>query len=209
VVNKFRISMSEGGREDLVAVETRSICVDDITNRLITLIAPAINAHQTSIDVGGAYFHGTPPTMEEGGRMVFAVVPTWLENFGHYPERNSNGSRNLLLITGNMPGRCDAGRIWQAKNDVFLLGYGFRQCITDRRVFVKKDAALGTLVLHDHVDDSRITADTDRARSHFYHAWRAEFDSPPEPAELSENFTGLRHRRTGTHTVEMSCLGVL
>jgi hypothetical protein len=107
--------MSEGGREDLIAVETRSICVDDITNRLITLIAPAIKANQTSIDVGGAYFHGTPPTMAEGGRLVYAVVPTWLENFGPYPEQNADGTRNLLLITGNMPGRCDAGRIWQAK----------------------------------------------------------------------------------------------
>ena len=201
--------MSEGGREDLVAVETRSICVDDITNRLVTLIAPAIKANQTSIDVGGAYFHGTPPTMAEGGRMVYAVVPTWLEKFGPYPERNRDGSRNLLLITGNMPGRCDAGRIWQEKNDAFLLGYGFRQCITDRRVFVRKDEMLGTVVLHDHVDDSRITATTDRARSHFYHAWRAEFDSPPEPAELSENFTGLRHHRIDPYSIEMSCLGVL
>jgi len=100
VVNKFRISMSEGGREDLVAVETHSMCVDDISNRLITLIAPAIKAHQTSIGVGGAYFHGTPPTMAEGGRMVYAVVPTWLEDFGPYPERNPDGSRNLLSHHG-------------------------------------------------------------------------------------------------------------
>ena len=33
---------------------------------LVTLIAPAIKANQTSIDVGGAYFYGTPPTMAEG-----------------------------------------------------------------------------------------------------------------------------------------------
>ena len=112
VVNKFCISMSEGGREHLVAVETHSLCVDDISNRLITLIAPTIGATQTSIDVGGAYFHGTPPSMDEGGRMVYAVVPTWLSDFGPYPERNPDGSRNLLLISGNMPGRCDAGRIW-------------------------------------------------------------------------------------------------
>jgi hypothetical protein len=96
VVNKFRISMSEGGREDLVAVETHSLCVDDITNRFVTLIAPAIKAHQTSIDVGGAYFHGTPPTMAEGCRMVYAVVPSWLQDFGPYRERNPDGSRNLL-----------------------------------------------------------------------------------------------------------------
>jgi hypothetical protein len=201
--------MSEGDRENLEAVETHSLCADDITNRLVTLIAPAIKATQTSIDVGGAYFHGTPPTLAEGGRLVYAVVPTWLERFGPYPERNADGSRNLLLITGNMPGRCDAGRIWQATNDEFLLGYGFTQCIVDRRVFVKKDPVLGVLVLHDHVDDSRLTATAGGIRSHFYHAWAARFNSPPEPAELSENFTGLRHHRAGPHTVEMSCLGVI
>ncbi len=173
------------------------------------MIAPAIKATQTSIDVGGAYFHGTPPKMADGG---YAVVPTWLEDFGPYPERNPDGSRNLLLITGNMPGRCDAGRIWQARNDEFLLGYGFRQLETDRGqtdVGLGSDEGPGVLVLHDHVDDSRLTGNTARILSHFYQAWRAAFNSLPEPTELSENFTGLRHQRVGPHTVEVSCLGVL
>ena len=135
VTNKFRISMSEGTREN-IDVETHSSCVDDIYNRLITAIAPAIGAHQTSIDVGGAYFHGTPPPLEEGGRAVFAVVPYWLQDFGPYPERNADGTRNLLRITGNMPGRCDAGRIWQARFDIFLKRYGLRQMVTDPRVWV-------------------------------------------------------------------------
>jgi len=208
VVNKFRISMSEGGREDLVSVETHSLCTDDITNRLVTLVAPTLKAHQTSIDVGGAYFHGTPPTMEEGGRMVYAVVPEWLQDFGPYRERNPDGSRNLLRIIGNMPGRCDAGRIWQRHNDKFLQGYGLRQTLTDRRLWVIRNS-LGTLLLHDHVDDSRLTATTAEIRSHFYRAWAAAFDSPPEPLILSENFTGLRHQRTGEHTTEISCLGVI
>ena len=63
VSNKFRISISEGGREDLVAVATHSSCADDITNRFMTVVAPVNGSEQTSIDVGGAYFHGTPPTM--------------------------------------------------------------------------------------------------------------------------------------------------
>ena len=133
VLNKFRISLSEGKRDGLADVETHSLCVDEITNRLITLIAPAIGATQTSIDVGGAYFHGTPPTLEQGGRTVFAVVPPWLAEFGPYPERNPEGSRNLLLVTGNMPGRCDAGRIWQQQFDAFHHQYGLRQLVTDRR----------------------------------------------------------------------------
>ncbi len=100
-----------------------------------------------------------------------------------------------------MPGRCDAGRIWQKHNDRFLLGYGFRQTLTDRRLWVLRNQ-MGTLLLHDHVDDSRLSATTAAVLSHFY-------SSPPEPVELSENFTGLRHRRTGPHTTEVSCLGVL
>ncbi len=107
-----------GGKRDGAEVETHSLFVDEITNRLITLIAPAIVATQTSIDVGGAYFHGTsspPTTLAQGGRIFFAVVTPWLAKFGPYHERNPDGSRNLLLITGNMPGRCDACRIWQQR----------------------------------------------------------------------------------------------
>ena len=207
VTNKFRISMSEGTREN-IDVETHSSCVDDISNRLITAIAPAIGAHQTSIDVGGAYFHGTPPSLEDGGRAVFAVVPYWLQDFGPYPERNADGTRNLLRITGNMPGRCDAGRIWQARFDIFLKRYGLRQMVTDPRVWVVQNH-MGALIVHDHVDDSRMTATTPVIRSHFYVAWAAEFNSPPEPTELSENFTGIRHHRVGPRTIEMSCVGVI
>ncbi len=64
VCRKFRISVSEGGSSD-VKVDTFSSCVDDITNRIVTLVGSTIDAKQTSIDVGGAYFHGTPP--HDGG----------------------------------------------------------------------------------------------------------------------------------------------
>jgi hypothetical protein len=201
-----RAMCKEGSKE--IDVETHSSCADDISNRFVTALAPVIEAHQTSIDVGGAYFHGTPPAMEDGGRAVFAVVPYWLHDFGPYPEKNPNGSRNLLRITGNMPGRCDAGRIWQARFDIFLRSYGLRQLITDPRIWVDRTAR-GTLIVHDHVDDSRLTSTTDAARSHFYRAWAAEFNSPPEPAELSENFTGLRHQRVGPFTIAISCMGVI
>ena len=72
------MSILEGGGTNS-NVLTHSSCADDITNRLISVIAPVLNAEQTSIDVGGAYFHGTPPT----------VVPPWLAEFGPYPERTA------------------------------------------------------------------------------------------------------------------------
>ena len=112
--------------------------------------------------------------------MVFAVVPPWLEEFAPYPATARDGSKNLLLVTGNMPGRKDAGRIWQARFDKFLRDYGLRQLVTDLRVWVR---------------DTRVTSTTPAVRSHFYVQWAAEFNSPPEPTELSEDFTGLRHHR--------------
>ena len=65
----------------------------------------------------------------------------------------------MLLITGNMPGRCEAGRRWQARFDRFLRGYGLQQCATDLRIWVLR-SMLGVLVIHGHVDDSRLTSTT-------------------------------------------------
>ena len=86
------MSILEGGGTNS-NVLTHSSCADDITNRLISVIAPVLNAEQTSIDVGGVYFHGSPPTMSEGGRRLYAVVSSWLAEFGPYPERTATGRR--------------------------------------------------------------------------------------------------------------------
>jgi len=43
VCNKFRISISEGGRGE-IKVPTHSSCADDITNRLIAVLAPVLQA---------------------------------------------------------------------------------------------------------------------------------------------------------------------
>ena len=206
VTNKFRVSVAEPDAPS--TIQTYSSCADDISNRAITAIGPTLRAHQTSIDVGGAYYFGTPPTLEEGGRLLYAVIPPWLSEFGDFPTHDKQGRKNMLLIQGNMPGRADAGRIWQKRFDEFLIRYGLRQLLTDRRVWVM-NSPRGILIIHDHVDDSRLTATTVEARTHFYQAWALEFNSPPESAELSEDFTGLRHHRTGPLTTEITCGGVI
>ena len=66
--------------------------------------------------------------------MLYAPVPEWLGEFGDYPTHDKRGRRNMLLIQGNMPGRADAGAIWQKRFNRFLLDYGLRQLVTDRRV---------------------------------------------------------------------------
>ena len=107
-----------------------------------------------------------------------------------------------------MPGRRDGGRIWQVRFDAFLRAYGLRQLVTDRRVWVYQ-SAMGVLVVHDHVDDSRLTSTTSEVRSHFYRHWAAEFGEPLESKELSEDFTGLRHHVLADGSIQVSCVGVI
>jgi len=209
ILHKFRIAYadSQGVGPDVL---TFSSCVDGLSNVVITAVAPAIDAHQTSIDVGGAYYHGTPPSLADGGRLVFAHMPYWLPGLGKggYVTRNPKGERMYLKITGNMPGRCDAGRIWQARFDKFLLGFGLRRLQSDLRVFTWA-SPLGVVVIHDHVDDTRITTTSPEARRLFTTAWALEFGEPLPSEELSEDFTGLRHHRVGPSMTEISCMGVL
>ena len=69
VSNKFRISISEGGRDD-IRVETHSACADDITNRFMSVIAPVLSAEQTSIDVGGGILSRHAADHGRGGAPV-------------------------------------------------------------------------------------------------------------------------------------------
>ena len=208
VLNKFRVAIADKA-DAANGVITHSNCADEISNRLITAIAPAIGAHQDSIDVGGAYFHGIPLSMLLGGRRLYVRIPGWLAAlFPAYPLRGKGGSSNFLLIEGNMPGRCDAGRIWQARFDEFLLSYGLKQLLVDRRVWTGHSER-GALIVHDHVDDSRITSTTVAAREHFHAAWALEFGETIVTKALSEDFTGLRHRVVGPLTTTISCEGVI
>jgi len=208
VLNKFRVAIADKA-DAASGVVTHSNCADEISNRIIAAIAPAIGAHQDSIDVGGAYFHGIPLSMLLGGRRLYVRIPAWLSAlFPAYPQRGKGGGTNFLLIVGNMPGRCDAGRIWQTRFDEFLVGYGLTQLLVDRRVWTGHSDR-GALIVHDHVDDSRITSTTAEARVHFHEAWAREFGETISTKALSEDFTGLRHTIVGPLTTTISCEGVI
>jgi hypothetical protein len=204
VANKFRVTLADKCELPVDSIQTYSCCVDDTTNRLMALISPLLGAEQTTIDISGAYFHGAPLP----ARSLYAVVPKWLHHYGPYPATDAHGRRNVLKIVGNMPGRRDAGRIWQVRLDAFLVSYGMRQLVTDLRVWVY-ESPLGRLIVHDHVDDSRLTYTTIRARDHFYLHWAGEFGEPLISHGLNEDFTGLRHRFTESGGVEISCQGVI
>ena len=209
ILNKFRIAIADKA-DAASGVPTFSSCVDDITNRIVTVIASAIGASQTTIDVGGAYYHGTPDPVEAGGRYLFARIPPWLSALfpTQYPALGRDGRPNYLRILGNMPGRCDGGRIWQRRFDVFLRGYGLTQLLTDRRTWVMTNTT-GTLIVHDHVDDSRLTSTTDAVRDAFHRSWATTFGEPLGGTPLSEDVTGLRHHRLDSRTTSISCEGVI
>jgi hypothetical protein len=82
------------------------------------------------------------------------------------------------------------------------------QAETDRRVWTHHSPE-GSLIVHDHVDDSRITATTPAARTRFHAAWAAEFKEKIATRALSEDFTGLRHVRVSALTTAISCEGVI
>ena len=62
---------------------------------------------------------------------MFAEVPPYMRNFGDYPIRDRQGRKNYLRITGNMPGRRDAGAIWGRRYDDFLKSLGMVQSVVD------------------------------------------------------------------------------
>jgi len=209
VLNKFRISLSDPANHTAVDIPTHSSCVDPVSDMVVTAIRPALEAEQDSIDVSSAYYHGKPLTAAEGGRNAFAHIPPWLLGLGSLDYRRSaNGERMYLHIVGNMPGKRDAGRVWQGVMDDFLRSFGLRQLSVDRRVWVKRDP-LGDLIVHDHVDDTRITATTSAVRIAFHTAWALRFGETIASQPLSEDFTGIRHRPVGPDATEISCKGVI
>ena len=68
-----------------------SACVSSSSSRLISQLAVEYRAFQHTIDVSDAYYKGTRPSVEEGGRVVFARVPTWLSKYGAFPTHDKNG----------------------------------------------------------------------------------------------------------------------
>jgi hypothetical protein len=137
---KFRITAADARSRanSKFAAETYSGAIDGASVRFLTNITRGRGGRLRFLDVTAAYFEGrkTPPS-EPGGRSLWAPIPDGWEIFD-LPARADNGSRNWFEITGNVPGLRDAGRVWAADCDAFLMAEGFVQSIVDRRVFIKQ-----------------------------------------------------------------------
>ena len=208
ITKKSRIAFADEIGQSTAFIDTYSGCADDITDRTITSIGHRMGAQQDTCDVGGAYFHGTPTPPDQGGRAVFAEIPKYMHHYGDYPTHDMAGRKNYLRITGNMPGRKDAGAIWARRYDGFLKRIGMRQGVVDRRLFVLSTDQ-GTLFAHIHVDDTRLTFDNPELRQWFMTNWATEFGEAPMKTILDEDFVGVRRTVTDPHTVEYSCRGVI
>ncbi len=130
---KFRITAADARDRagSLFSAETYSGAVDGATVCFLANVTLGRGGRRRKLDVKGAYFEGRkiPPT-EEGGRSLWALVPYGWDRLG-YKQFADNGTRNWFEITGNVPGLRDAGRVWAADCDAFLLPEGFVQSIVD------------------------------------------------------------------------------
>ncbi len=105
----MRTDSKTGARGHVGEVETNladdtvdfySLCVSPGTSRISTQLALERGVLQHSIDVGGAYYKGTPKLPEDGGRLVNARVPAYLHSYSEYPTHGPYGTPNLHLIVG-------------------------------------------------------------------------------------------------------------
>jgi hypothetical protein len=94
-------------------------------------------------------------------------------------------------VVRNVPGRQDAGRIWQARYDKFFAAEHFTQSIVDRRLCYKHLPNGKIFVVGVYVDDNWTICDDDDAYDCFHAAWKLEFDESDNVAQAADDFCGV------------------
>ena len=85
----------------------------------------------------------------------------------------------------------DAGRVWAADCDAFLLGEGFVQSIVDRSVFIKQLGAFTCdkiFVIGVYVDDYWTYCEDDVAWDDFYGKWSSRYTASAIVNEAGSDF---------------------
>ena len=118
-----------------------------------------------------ACFNGCkiPPT-EPGGRSLWETVLSGWDVFG-YKTHADGGSRKWFKVSGNVPGLRDAGRVWAADCDEFLMSKGFVQSVVNRRVLIKQLSPVAgekRFVIGVYVDDYWTYCEDDAAYDDFF-----------------------------------------
>ena len=131
------------------------------------------------------------PSPEDGGRIIFVFSPKGWAALG-FPEVDSEGRKVRYQVVRNVPGRQDAGCIWQSRYDQFMLGQMFTQSIVDRRVFYRRLPDGKLFVIGVYVDDNWIICDDDAVWDEFHAAWKREFDESDNVVQAADDFCGIR-----------------
>jgi hypothetical protein len=108
-----------------------------------------------------------------------------------FPEVDSEGRKVRYQVVRNVPGRQDAGRIWQSRYDKFMLSQAFTQSIVDRRVFYRRLPNDKLFVVGVYVDDNWCICDDEAAWDVFHAAWKREFDESDNVVQAADDFCGI------------------
>ena len=189
---------------------TFSATVAASSQRLLSqLLVFLPGAVASTSDVAGAYFNGKPKAPEEeGGRVLFTPVPAGWEQFG-YPEHDEHNNRMFFKITGNMPGRQEAGAVWGEEYTAKLLAWGFQQSVVDRRVFYQFDEEGRALIVGVFVDDNWILSQSPQLLQEFTANWVAEYDGAPDMAATTNEFCGVGMERKEDGSIELHVDGTI
>jgi hypothetical protein len=113
-ITKWKARACIGDRKkDRKVPDTYSSAVSSTSRKLqANLFAVLPGAKSSQNDVENAYYRGKVPLASEGGRALFCHIPDEWEELGYELYDPVDGTRNMLEIEGNVPGRQEAGKIW-------------------------------------------------------------------------------------------------
>ena len=211
-ISRYKARLAVADKKDIdrdYEVYSASVAPDSI--RFLTSLTVRKGGTAEGRDVAGAYLFGQPePYDSPNGRVILARIPEYFDDF--FPElgirrKDEHGRDNFLEITGNLPGRQDAGRIWGKRYADFLKECGFVQSAIDLRVFVKAPEDKSWLIVVGvYVDDNRIlrTPGSEAAWAEFDKKWEAEFEKNPDPSTVTD-FCGVRYDKLQGGGYGLSC----
>lgn len=167
------------------------------------LLALLPGATSDQNDVEGAYYNGTPVHPDDGGRVLFCEIPAELMEFG-YEVWAEDGSRNLLEITGNVPGRQEAGKIWGDEYAKFFCECGMTQSVVDRRIFFRREDKLRIMIVAVYVDDSWRVCTCPKLRAELNEKWKQRFSLAADVEETEGDFCGTHITQHADGSVELT-----
>ena len=208
---KSRIAISDPNSPR--SLPTYAPCADEATGNAVDTIVQAFGMKSVTLDAQAAYFHGKRPTMDEGGRLIFAPIPPYAHLFipGCPGPDDPDFHQYYFRIDGNMPGLAEAGRIWNTHLVRWLVNdTDMTQSIVDPCIFSRvNDGGREIIIIRVHVDDGLVHYSVVKSLNWFRDKFVAAFGSSSEFADATEDYTGLRFRVTGPNTTEVTCPAIM